>query len=162
MSYSPQQTPDTTQGTPVTSLQGSPVFYRVSTDKDPSHKTLQIQSDAMLTYAFNTQQGVLIGVSQAPDGISPHVATWSFGIPYPAFIIVDVFDSATGVPMGESQLQLFGQDVFKVRVAYPSNTPAANGWIDAMVNGHRQSVYGGDYMQTANQNEDVWTRGSGN
>lgn len=150
------------QGSPVQSGLGSPVFFRVSTDLNPAHKTLQIQSNAMLTYTFSTQQGVLVGVSQAPDGISPHIATWYFQLPYPAYIIVDVSDSATGVTLGQSQIQLTGLDVFKVNVAYPTKSPASSGWIDARVNGARQTVYGSDYVSLFNTEEEVYTRGSGN
>jgi hypothetical protein len=140
---------------------GMPVFYRVSTDNDPTHKTLQVQSDAALTYAYRSQQGVLLGVSQAPDGTSPHVATWPFPqLPYPVTIEVEVFDSASQSSMGSQLIQLTGADVYKVRVAYQQNIPAAHGFMDAMVDGSRQTVFGQDYASLWNTREDVWPRGS--
>ena len=139
-----------------------PVFYRVSTDKDPSHKTLTIQADSALVYTFR-QDNTVLGVAQAPTGVfSPFIATWTFSIPFPATIDVEVKDAAGWETLGNSTIQLFGADVYKVRITYSENIPAAHGYIDAMVNGFRQTVPADQYMYQDFYNDDCWTRGSGN
>ena len=105
--------------------------------------------------------GAPLGVSQAPDGISPHIATYVINVPYPAQIVVTVYDSASQDVMGESTLQLNGGDVYQVRVTYNQNIPGARGYFDAMVDGSRQTVFGQDYADMFNTHEDVQTRGSG-
>ena len=143
-----------------------PVFWRISTDKNPNHKTLQIQSDTSLLFSFSTDDNGMLGQTQAPDGVfSPFIATITFDIPYPVTVNVDVLDTASHELLGSTTLELFGLDVFKARVTYPSTiatNPGSHGYIDAMINGNRQTVFGQDYIQQEFYNEDVWTRGSGN
>jgi len=128
---------------------------------NPAHKTLQIQSDTAVVYVFHDENSGPLGEAQAPDGTwSPFVATITFDIPYPATVEVNVLDAASHQSLGTGQLELFGLDVFKMRVTYTSNNPASHGYIDAMINGNRQTVYGQNYIQQEFYNEDVWTRGS--
>jgi len=148
----------------VPNTQAIPVFWRLSTANDPSNKSIQIQSDTSLIFVYRTMGGGPLGVSQAPTNVfSPYLANWTFAqIPYPTTITVQVLDSGSRKILGEDILPLFGGDVFKCRITYIPNTPAAHGWIDAMVNGNRQSIYGQEYMEEDFWQDDVWTRGSGN
>lgn len=143
-----------------------PVFWRVSTDNNPAHKTLQIQSDTSLLFSFSTDDNGFMGQAQAPDGVfSPFIATMTFDIPYPAHVHVTVLDTASHETLGETDLDLFGLDVFKCRVTYPSTVatdPGSHGYIDAMVDGQRMTVYGQDYIGLDFSHDDVWTRGSQN
>jgi len=140
---------------------GNPVFFFVSTTGDPNDRHLTVKSDCALCYSYATLDGAPLGVSQAPDGISPHIATYVINVPYPAQIVVTVYDSASQDVMGESTLQLNGGDVYQVRVTYNQNIPGARGYFDAMVDGSRQTVFGQDYADMFNTHEDVQTRGSG-
>jgi hypothetical protein len=147
---------------PTITSNAIPVFYRISTTKNPADKTIQVQSDYPLIYVYQTEEGGPLGVSQAPTEVfSPLVATWTFPqIPYPTKINVQVMDAGSHQILSNDSLLLFGGDVFKVRLTYLSNNPASHGYIDAMVNGNRQTVFGQDYIQEEFYNEDVWTRGS--
>jgi len=140
----------------------APMFYRVSTDKNPAHKTIQIQSDTAVVYVFSTLEDAPLGAAYTPDNVfSPFIVTWDFPqLPYPATIEVNVLDAASHQSLGTTNLQLFGLDVFKMRVTYSSNNPASHGYIDAMINGNRQTVFGQDYIQQDFYNDDCWTRGS--
>lgn len=148
----------------VLNVQAVPVFYRLSTTLDPTNKTVQIQSGYPLIYVFSTMEGGPLGVSQAPTNeFSPLVATWTFAqIPYPTTINVQVIDAGSNQTLTNTTIALFGGDVFKVRLTYQSANPASHGWIDAMINGNRSTVYGQDYIQQDFYNDDVFTRGSGN
>jgi hypothetical protein len=138
-----------------------PVFYRVSTQNNPAIKTIQIQSDYPLIYAFSSQNGGPLGVSQAPSGVSPLIATWTFGnIPYPTTVDVTVYDAASHIELTSTSLDLFGGDVYKVRITYTENIPAANGYIQVMIDGNRTMVLGTDYIQQEFYNSDVWPRGT--
>lgn len=148
----------------ATGNQAYPTFFRVSTDKNPAHKTIQIQSMYPLVYKFFDAVGTLLGVSQAPDGKTPLTATWQFqsNLEYPASISIDVLDGGSQIEIGQAQVVLFGADVFKVVLTYQQNIPAAHGYIDAMVDGARESVKAEWYGSLWNTHDDVWTRGSGN
>lgn len=143
--------------------EGTPVFYRVSTDKDPTHKYISVQSDYPLVYVYSNNAQGYLGVSQAPSGTSPLVATWTFSsLTYPNTVNVEVHDAASYEILGNCTIQLFGADVFKVRITYASNNPASHGYIDALIDGNRMTIYGQDYIAQDFSHDDVTTRGSGN
>jgi len=147
--------------------QGKPAFWRISTTNDPTNKTIEIRSDYPFVYVYQTLQGQPLGVSQAPTGTwSPLIATWTFPpIPYPNSINVEVLDGASHQSYGSFVLAVYGGDVYAMKMTYPStesNNPAGYGYIDAMVNGCRMTVYAENYMGLDFENDDVWTRGSGN
>jgi len=147
--------------------EGKPAFWRISTTNDPTNKNIEIQTDYSFVFIYETFQGVALGVSQAPTGTwSPLKADWLLpDISYPTTINVTVLDGASHQSYGTFPLQLLGGDVYAMKMTYPStesNNPAGHGYIDAMVNGQRMTVYGESYMGLDYENEDVWTRGSGN
>lgn len=140
----------------------APAFFRVSTTKDPTNKNITIITNNALVFVYTSVGGGPLGVSQAPTGVfSPFYATWTFAqIPYPTVINVNVLDAASHQSIGQHELPLFGGDVFKCVVVYPTNIPAANGWINAMVDGFPQSVYGQDYLQQDFYHDDIYPRGT--
>jgi hypothetical protein len=147
--------------------QGKPAFWRISTTNDPNDKTIQIQTDYPFVFVYTSNTGAPLGVSQAPTGVwSPLIATWTFPqIPYPTSINVEILDGGSHQSYGSEVLSVFGGDVFRMRITYPStesNNPAGHGYIDAMVDGQRMTIYGENYLQQEFYHDDVWTRGSGN
>ena len=141
--------------------QGSPLFQRVSTDNNPTHKTVEIQSNDALIFNFAGPDGSFIGQVASPNGAGPYAASGSLiSIPYPTTVVVTVLDKTTQVQLGSATIQLFGADVFICRIAYREYIPIANGYVSVLLNGQRTIVRGEDYGNLPYDNDDVIPRGS--
>jgi hypothetical protein len=142
--------------------EGSPVISRVSTTNIPTDKTVQMQSDNALFYTFLGPDGKFIGQIATPNGVpGPFVAAGGLiSIPYPTTATVYVYDLDTLKLLGSQDIQLFGGDVFKVRVAYKEWEPIANGFVSVLLNGTQNIVRGEEYQGLPYTDEDVIPRGS--
>jgi hypothetical protein len=148
--------------------EGVPMINRVSTTNNPTDKSLSFQSKDTLLYNVLSPDGEFMGqfappLSPPATGQGPLTATGHIipSFPYPTYAVVYVYDATTLVSLGSQQVQLFGGDVFIVRITYHEYIPIASGYVSVQINGGTGSIIpGSSYQQMQKDNEDLIPRGS--
>lgn len=148
--------------------EGVPMINRVSTTNIPTDKTITFKSTDTLLYNIFNSEGNFMGqiappLSPPATGRGPLTAVGHIipSFPYPTQAVVYVYDATTLMSLGSQQVQLFGGDVFIVRITYHEYIPIANGYVSVQINGGTGSIIpGSSYLEAEKDNEDLIPRGS--